>query len=131
MILLSVARATAVPEPVLALERFHVCPAYIQFHRYSKDQLRSILSPRVGAAVHQSALALCAEKVASASGDARYALLVCADAVQSALSDCRRGSGVATVEHMHKALHDMAETLLKVRKSLRVHSYVKFNNLQC
>lgn len=97
-------------------------PAKLTFAAYTPEDLKNILTERVGEVVQPAAIQLCSKKVASTHGDARRAISYCREAVvlaerelqaklDSAPSLAERqqvgqGGGVCvvTIRHMSKAL---------------------------
>lgn len=63
----------------------HVDTKTIIFTTYSYDQMYSILHRKLGHAMHESAIMLCAKRAASAGGDLRTALSWCTLAVERAM----------------------------------------------
>eukprot|EP00903_Cladosiphon_okamuranus_P019256 g17704.t1 len=97
-------------------------PRRLLFQSYTPEDLASILTERVGATVHHSAIQFCAKKAAATTGDARRAINMCREAVvlaeqelqdklANASSEEERkqlgqgdGSNLVTVRHMAKAV---------------------------
>lgn len=97
-------------------------PQRLLFQSYTPEDLASILTERVGATVHRSAIQFCAKKAAATTGDARRAINMCREAVvlakqelQTKLGDTASeeerlqvGTGnendLVTISHMAKAV---------------------------
>jgi cell division control protein 6 len=113
LILIGIANSIDLPQTIAGLQQQHIAPVQVVFTAYTKSEIESILSARVGAAVQQRALELCSKKVSNAGGDARCALMQCIDAVQIALSDSSSSADEVTVGHMRQALQRMTGTSSK------------------
>lgn len=97
-------------------------PAKLVFPAYTPEDLKNILTERVGVVVQPPAIQLCSKKVAATHGDARRAISLCREAVVLAKRelhaklDCapslaerqqvgqRHGVPIVTIGHMSKAL---------------------------
>jgi cell division control protein 6 len=112
LILIGIANSIDLPQTIAGLQQHDIAPVQVVFTAYTKSEIESILSARVGSAVQQRALELCAKKVSNAGGDARCALMQCIDAVQAALND-NSSSDEVTVRHMQQALARMTGTSSK------------------
>ncbi|CAM9110486.1 unnamed protein product, partial [Hapterophycus canaliculatus] len=73
-------------------------PQRLLFQSYTPEDLASILTQRVGATVHHSAIQFCAKKAAATTGDARRAINMCREAVVLAKQELQNKLDDATSE---------------------------------
>lgn len=91
-------------------------PQRLLFQSYTPEDLASILTERVGATVHHSAIQFCSKKAAATTGDARRAINMCREAVVLAEQELHDKLATAASEDERKQLgHGNGDNLVTIK----------------
>lgn len=90
-------------------------PQRLLFQSYTPEDLASILTERVGATVHHSAIQFCSKKAAATTGDARRAINMCREAVVLAEQELHDKLDTAASEDERKQLGQGKDNLVTIK----------------
>ncbi|VFQ76593.1 unnamed protein product [Cuscuta campestris] len=118
-ILLGIANAIDLADRFLPkLQSLNCKPMVITFRAYSKNQIIMILQQRLAALPYTifqpKALELCAQKIASASGDMRKALSICRNAIELLESEIRESNNNLSLSPLKVGVCDSPCSILRM-----------------